>query len=1144
MKKFNALIFICLFGLGMQAIAQSITSQIKTRNDLFLNKETINKETVLKFRHEVQSRRHEMYNVLINQELRKGKPQNEAENKTNEEDEILAFDILLSQVDELQALPIGLTEKEQDRAHQIAQRVVSLSFALQIIGPKPAILNVPAWASGVLHEWKIDLKTPITREATNLFDPVRNTYYSHAELLVLQNRGGDISKLNPQPNSGFWRDPGEISKIDIKDRFINARDPLHQGIKVEFPETNIVIFDKVKKTQLNPKIVVKFKGADGKFYKAKLKFGRELHSEITAAALFMALGYSADISRYVRDMKIYFKSEIEITKFKEDWLSYFEGMAPIMPQKHVNEFIKEKGKDRGGDFIIVNECVVEADPEGLLRAGPIDFDTHGINKMREARAYALLNLWIENSDWRPDNANLILRDLKNGQYDFHFVVQDLGCSFGGIICEKLDRFRTHVVKEATDSEITFDFRSPVNQPMKDESTLNDYKWGARLISQLTRKQLEDAVALAGWPNSLQKLLVEKLISRRNEFVKVFGLEREGVPALPVDIEITTDDQSVVKGNLQKTKFEGYGTNFGDYWEALLWNPVINALKAIGKTGLELGTCGLEKLSLEPVWFGWDKGVVVEVLVSICRDVVKNPEPKDDTDIWLVRDIVKLGLRGGFGLVVVGDVSLIKQFTLVYGAGTKQEAKNGYDKILNVLLPLEVQSGNLPNKYVLIREDYIAPRVRIRTDDINWFPIGADLTDTQYFLNRTVVTNRGDNNIIFYQDKSIYNEIATKLFFDLQVTRLSFFKHSKIIAGGMTGAAWSINEKSIGENSVSKQILTEVIRTGDFSKIGSVKGIQEFQINAKILNSTFWGLNFLGFYGVESKERTDFVQVEGPNGEGKQEFFKDTIERKRGWSFFGLSENDLFSVKGYLAKSGAVVSLEVVLSDSDTESAELDNGYHKFLNGLTPGFKNLEFTSSKHSSNDRWGETISNVSLYLYPEATERLINADPIKFVELYADLSKHNKRDVLKAWHEYYSEFARRKTEREVDYIYLPGHLVSGLLQIADMFRLLKKARAISEDPREKLQLLIRALRETIFYDKNSESLDPSLLATVVAWVGEKDIFLRREIGTPYNVQNRFPSGKSLVWQDVGEYRKRDLFKMVLLPEEVLEIWTMFDWL
>ena len=235
-------------------------------------------------------------------------------------------------------------------------------------------------------------------------------------------------------------------------------------------------------------------------------------------------------------------------------------------------------------------------------------------------------------------------------------------------------------------------------------------------------------------------------------------------------------------------------------------------------------------------------------------------------------------------------------------------------------------------------------------------------------------------------------------------------------------------------------------------------------------------------------------------------------------------------------------MDVLINDTDTHAEELDNGYHKFLNGLTPGYKNLEFTAAQHTSNERWGITTTKASLVFYPAAIEQLLSMDANELVSRYADISKYNKKDVMKAWFEYYAVTAPRGVEET--YTSLPSNLEKGLEQISDMFYQLKKARENSSDSQEKLRLMILAMREAIYYDKNGESLDPNLLAAIISLVGEKNIFLTREIGVPYNVQNRFPGGKPLSWQNVGKHQQFDSVKLVLLPEEVLEVWTMFDWL
>lgn len=59
-------------------------------------------------------------------------------------------------------------------------------------------------------------------------------------------------------------------------------------------------------------------------------------------------------------------------------------------------------------------------------------------------------------------------------------------------------------------------------------TWADARWMARRIGQLTRADLERVFADSGWPTFSQRLGVEKMLARRNDLVRTFGLTGEGL----------------------------------------------------------------------------------------------------------------------------------------------------------------------------------------------------------------------------------------------------------------------------------------------------------------------------------------------------------------------------------------------------------------------------------------------------------------------------------------------------------------------------------------------------------------------------------------------------------------------------------------
>jgi hypothetical protein len=70
------------------------------------------------------------------------------------------------------------------------------------------------------------------------------------------------------------------------------------------------------------------------------------------------------------------------------------------------------------------------------------------------------------------------------------------------------------------------FRPIDNTPAFEQMTIDDARWMARLIAQLTEEQMVQALVAAGFDTSQVKMYTEKLISRRDQAIRDLGLEGE------------------------------------------------------------------------------------------------------------------------------------------------------------------------------------------------------------------------------------------------------------------------------------------------------------------------------------------------------------------------------------------------------------------------------------------------------------------------------------------------------------------------------------------------------------------------------------------------------------------------------------------
>lgn len=85
----------------------------------------------------------------------------------------------------------------------------------------------------------------------------------------------------------------------------------------------------------------------------------------------------------------------------------------------------------------------------------------------------------------------------------------------------------------------------------------DARWIGRKMSALTRSDFEEIVKLASFPTSVEKLLVEKIIARRNDLMEMLDLE---TPKIPFNPEVSFGKE-LVKGEVVQEFFNGYASRY-------------------------------------------------------------------------------------------------------------------------------------------------------------------------------------------------------------------------------------------------------------------------------------------------------------------------------------------------------------------------------------------------------------------------------------------------------------------------------------------------------------------------------------------------------------------------------------------------------
>lgn len=770
-------------------------------------------------------------------------------------------------------------------------------------------------------------------ESSNLINPVTGTYFSQAELDGLVNSGVDISIFNPAEDNGTVELIDDISKVDVTDRYRNGQNALHSGVKVEFPKENVGFLKEIRKTQSRMKLIFETRDEEGnKTNEYKLKMGLEIHSEPTGASLAVALGMFQDLSKHVRNIKIY-TGQMNWDEFVIDFTSYFSYDA-----------LKRVAIEHGFDsemnqhYIIFNEGMLEArfDSDDIERIGPF---YPGMRKgRREVRALMLFNTWIGNVDVKPGENNKLLRRTDNNK--LFYSQHDLGYGFGYFEREKPTDFPWSIVLKDDEHGVLFDFRNIVPNPDLNIMGFNDAKWMTRKIAQLSREQITEAVKLGQWPNqspyNYEQLIIEKLINRRNELVQAFDILGEKLPSgeiaelMPVDRGITADARATSR------LFDNYTI---DFRPAIKYTVIYPALEKIKDTILNTASnavSNIGRVDLPNSWFGiTDAGVTIQALFGSGKKVVKNPNPANLQERYLVRENFRIGSRVGYGEIFTADTAIVKEYSLIYPVEDESMVSKRGKWLLDFSVPYSTMKNYLPKKHILISETYLEGRGRLRIEFPTVGP-GAEATLSRINLSKQIMFTDNHKTKKYYSDKSSINQATQALFTKLAIVRVKHFK-SEQNSGSLTRNVYNtenlsksevdrivMNNESQQESSVETPLMLSEVIQSDFDEYMSRFSIFSFFLKKRSYSA-------------------DDILVFEPTASGELNQIKHQIEgryiKQKKWKRIFVGEDKIadVSMSSLVNSKKELIKPEITLDflhhDTHTTAYEIDQGYIPFFNGV-------------------------------------------------------------------------------------------------------------------------------------------------------------------------------------------------------------------
>ncbi len=968
----------------------------------------VSSEKLVAYRATIEVRRREVVSVMTASYLARGRKRKSAKKRALRKKEVRIYDVLLGKRERVGWLDELAGEQNPVAARRLAGRILEVDYALLLEGARPPSIQTGEYIAAIsILNWDVPGRAnakEAEREASNLWNADAGEYYVPSELAELIRAGVDVSRLGPASDSTIWRSPGVIGKVDVREAYLGGHHPVHDGLDLPFPRE--ARLKKIRRTQIKPKFEVEVTPegtGEGKREKRdyKLKVGGEIHAEPTVGALLATLGFNTDVVVHVKDFRIDI-GDIDVDELRDAWRSYFEFKRMHLSYRFDDYLVF--GEDERGRYLIAKEASLGFTPDELIRVGPWPWGANGNDGLREARALGLFNIWVGNVDVKEsENNKLVLRPGPDGSLSSYHVLHDPGSAFGRVMSEQIEAYPWDLVSRTVSGRIRFNYHSVVSPTLRKLLTYSDARWATRLIAQLTREQIAEAVELGVWPESVARLLVEKLIHRRNQLVEVFDLAGEVTPSGPIqilDVEryINTADGHVVEGELIDGVFEGATQEFDNYWQEFL-GPVWEQVKLFGIGTFQQTIGTVPGLIFDKDSSGLPRGVLIGLHVTIKREVEENPVPTGDDDYFLVRDRMLLGLRIGGQLIVTGTTGFWRSYTLVQPVGTRAEAHTIGNTILSVRLPYHVWKDQLPENFVLIRESYLDARAGVTTQSIDGSlaPVGADWTGGLVRLSRDVLSQK-DDRMLAYRDVSKYVESRLEAWLNLVILRLPMVSHVGR-AGVVDGRLFELPPEATREDPAWSDALSRLIRDGDFSGIeGRVSGTD---IHSAFKTSDASAhLFFLAGRSIGSREdRVTLSPVPGlatpARPAGPEEHFVQYRTGSRGfWSFLDLGEDNLHTVTSVVRSTGSsgewkppqIVST-YFQRDRNTFDDELGDGYLRFMNGISGGHGPLiEFTPSLHSVNGRWGDLEVGLRVGYSRKGVLRLRGLEP---EELWAQLAR-----------------------------------------------------------------------------------------------------------------------------------------------------------
>lgn len=840
-----------------------------------------------------------------------------------------------------------------------------------------------------------------------------------------------------------------------------------------------------------------------------LRVGPGIYSEATSASLLAKMGINTYASKVYSNVKTRL-SGLDLNELKQQYALVHGEQAPDL-----DSLIKEVKQTKNGTQIVWHRALLTQKHDMDKFVGAWSPYENGLLNSSFIKSLPLFYLWVGQQEFHKYKGRelyLEQNERDSTEFNLRFFTTRFDKAFGKVLPEAPNDFPWELIASNDEEEVAFNHRI---QGLTDYPIdLADTRPMAQRILELTREDIREAVKQGAWPHSVAQLLVEKLISRRNQLIQLYDwVERP--ETLQVNRNLTTSDSRVQEGELVDGLFPEFHQDFDGGMVKRL-KPYLQGLSHLLYGGGRLLLSSFNGLDIAPLELGIDNGLIKRVLFGYNRSIERNQKPTGPDDRYLVKDTFKIGFRLGSGLVISGDVSYVKEYTLIYPVKSRAEGELQNKFILNLLLPYDVHADKLPDQHVLVLSDSLEGRGRIKIGNA-MSVIGQSVSTSEINLGRTYVSQKTPDKAFVFTDASLFTELAYRISLELGAIGIPVFRHA-LRQGTLKRHYYELD---LNENS-HREALRKIKlwnSTTHLEDIGHVHKIEDTFYESDQRS------NFLGLFQSESRTRYDDITEYHQDDPAPDETnivrrFQMEQFKNRAWSFFDRDENfksqvllrakpqnlELTEGEGLEEIDRPHIELRLFIEDLRTQTKEFEDYIH-MINTVARDKNFIPFSPSLHSRNNQWGEVNVALNVDLGERALEKLMQA---REQDYWNALAKVTGRPVS-YWARALSTNLRNRRHLEIRN--RDSFLASRLKSMA------RHLRNVGRDRKDlwRMRSLHAAFTRAIY--TSGQAYRPTLLAVIHEITGKENIFVEAMISVPPEHEGHLP-GRRPLYNKLGDQK------------------------